>query len=394
MRKFSITKFLLLSFLSVFLITSFIHCDSTQPDLIIRLDGSKISRDSLKQKIHQLMQEAEVTGIAVSIFNDNQPVFQEFFGYKNQPKQLLLNDSTNIYGASLSKAVFSVLVMSLVEDGVIDLDTPLESYLPKKIYEYEPKTRWHDDYSALQEDRLYHKITARMCLSHTSGFSNWRTPQFDIQTFQEPGTKHVYSGEGFVYLQVVLEHLTGLGLQELAEEKIFKPLNMKNSAFLWKPQFAADFALGHDQEGNSYQKDTDNEPRSASTLETTAADYTMFMEGVLNMKLISKRSYDEIFSPQIEVSSPTSSYEGPLNRTKPFKDMNYRYGLGWGILDTSYGKGVYKGGNGSGFQHYSILFPEQGIGILIMTNSRNGRSIFIELLKVAIKDSFSTLEIA
>ena len=388
--KKSISKLVLLVLITLI----FNNCNSPKTDTIVRLDGSEISSDSLVGIINQLMDKAKVTGMAVSIFNNNQTVFQEVFGYRDYKKKLSLNDSTNIYGASLSKAIFSVLVMDLVEDRIIDLDTPLESYLPKKIYEYEPKTRWHDDYSALKNDSLYHKITARMCLNHTSGFANWRTAELDIQTFQEPGKKHMYSGEGFVFLQVVLEKITGMGLQQLAEERIFEPLGMHHSAFLWKPEFETNLAYGHDKEGNPYNKDTDNEPRSASTLETTAADYTKFMGAILNQKLISEESYRELFSPQIKVTSPTSIYDGPVNRKKRFEAMNYSYGLGWGILDTPYGNAAYKGGNGSGFQHYSIVFPKKGIGILIMTNSRNGRSIFIELLKVALKDTFSTIEIA
>ncbi len=108
--------------------------------------------------------------------------------------------------------------MKLVEDHVIDLDTPLESYLPKKIYEYKPLTRWHDNYSDLKTDSLYHKITARMCLDHTTGFQNWRSQEDKLHVHGIPGEKYAYSGEGFVYLQVVLEKITGKGLEQLAQE--------------------------------------------------------------------------------------------------------------------------------------------------------------------------------
>ncbi|GMN06128.1 hypothetical protein MTsPCn5_15170 [Croceitalea sp. MTPC5] len=382
------------SVLVLFALMTSLNVTSQKADTITRLDGTKISKDSLTNKITQLMSDAQVHGMAVTIFNQNKPVYQKTFGYKDYAKKLALTGSTNIYGASLSKAVFSVLVMSLVEDGTIDLDTPLELYLSKKIHEYEPETRWHDDYSALKNDSLYHKITARMCLAHTSGFDNWRTAKKALQVLHEPGTKHMYSGEGFVYLQVILEKITGKGLQQLAEERIFKPLRMDNSAFLWKPEFKTDFAFGHDQEGNPYKKDIDNEPRSASTLETTASDYAKFLQGVLHKNLLSEASYNEIFSSHIKVTSPTSAYEGPLNRKKSFEETNVGYGLGWGYLDTPYGDAVFKGGNGSGFQHYSVLFPEKGMGALIMTNSRNGRAVFIALLRTALKDMFSTLEIA
>ncbi|WP_417352723.1 DUF4870 domain-containing protein [Flavobacterium alkalisoli] len=156
------------------LLTAFVtSCNTKSTDTIERLDGSTISKDSVTYKIDHITKEAHVTGMAVAIFNNKQPVYKHVTGYKDASKKLILTDSTNIYGASLSKAVFAVLTLKMVEDGIIDLDTPLETYLPKKIYEYEPQTKWHDNYNDLRSDSLYHKITARMCLAHTTGFANW-----------------------------------------------------------------------------------------------------------------------------------------------------------------------------------------------------------------------------
>ncbi|WP_375581305.1 serine hydrolase domain-containing protein [Marivirga tractuosa] len=283
----------------------FSSCSTPNEHSITRLDGSKLMLDSLKQKVNLLMSKADVHGLNMTILENNQVSYQNSFGYKNFQDKKVLTDTTSIYGASLSKAVFSVLVMKLVDEGLLDLDTPLESYLPKKIYQYEPQTRWHDDYSDLKNDTLYHKITARMCLSHTSGFPNWRWFEADqkLRVKFEPGEKYLYSGEGMVYLQVVIEKLTGKGLEELAQEKIFKPLKMYNSSFQWQPQYESDFAYGHNKNGELYKKDKDNEPRGPSTLETTASDYALFLEAVLNKKLLSKQSWDEILKPQIRIKS-------------------------------------------------------------------------------------------
>jgi len=370
------------------------NCTQQKVDVVTRLDSTEISKDSLTNKINQLMNVAEVHGMAVTIFDNKKPVYQNTFGYKNVPKQLILTDSTNIYGASLSKAVFAILVMKLVEDNVIDLDTPLESYLPKKIYEYKPLTRWHDNYSDLQTDSLYHKITARMCLAHTSGFNNWRFFESDrkLRVNFEPGTKYFYSGEGLVYLQVVLEKITGKGLDELAQELIFNPLEMNNTSYQWLPRFQQDFAHGHTAKGAVYGKDIDNEPRSASTLETTADDYSKFLTAVLNEKILTKASYSKIFSPQIRIKS--LAHFGPNSKivTHKYDAINLSCGLAWLNFDTPYGKAVTKSGHGDGFQHYSILFPETGKGILIMTNSDNGERIYKELLEVAIADIYTPWE--
>ena len=79
------------------------------------------------------MKEASVTGMAISLFNNNKPVYHKVFGYKNSETKVPLQTNTNFYGASLSKAVFAVLVMKLVEEKIITLDKPLQDYLPKPV---------------------------------------------------------------------------------------------------------------------------------------------------------------------------------------------------------------------------------------------------------------------
>ena len=380
----------------VFLFFLAVHTSgiSQAQQLVERLDGSTVHKDAITSKINHLMHGADGHGMAVALFDNNQPVYINVSGYKNFPEKLPLSETTNVYGASLSKAVFSILVMKLVENETIDLDTPLESYLPKKIYEYEPLARWHDDYSDLKVDSLYHKITARMCLAHTTGFANWRFFESDrtLRVNFSPGSEYHYSGEGFVYLQVVLEKITGKGLEELAQEFIFQPLEMDDSSYQWQNRFEKDFAYGHSMNGEYYKKDIDNEPRSGSTLETTAEDYIRFLTAVLNQELLSEASYNEIFSPQIRIRS--LKHFGPDSKTVTTKydNINLSCGLGWIHLSTPYGKGVSKGGHGDGFQHYSILFPDSGKGMLIMTNSDNGERIYKDLLEYALGDSFTPWE--
>ena len=369
-------------------------CTVDNPKGITRLDGTSISVDTLSNKIAALAKAAQVHGLAVAIFEDNQRVYLKSFGYRDFEQKTLLNDSTNIYGASFSKAVFSVLVMKLVEEGVLALDTPLESYLPKRIYEYRPGTRWHDDYAALRQDSLYPKITARMCLNHSSGFPNWRffEPDGQLRVNFEPGTRYHYSGEGLVYLQVVLEKMLKKGLEELTKEKIFTPLEMDDSSYLWQVKFENNYAKGHNKEGKPYPKDTDNEPRSASTLETTATDYTKFLEAVFQQKILNKSSWKELFSPQIRITSKRQF--GPLSKehTDVNAPLELSYGLGWGLIKTPFGTGAFKEGHGDGFQHYSIVFPDAGKGVMLMTNSDNGEGIFKELLALTIADNYTPWE--
>ncbi|MDO9258132.1 MAG: serine hydrolase domain-containing protein [Bacteroidales bacterium] len=358
---------------------------------IIKLDKTEISEADLDAKIVALMKAANVQGLAVTVFNNKEPVYQKTFGYKNAITKEPINMETNFYGASLSKPVFAVLVMQLVERGILDLDKPLQEYLPKPIYDYKPTKKWHDNYQDLKDDPAYLKITARMCLDHTSGFPNWRWDEADhkLRVKTTPGSRYSYSGEGLVYLQVVLEHLLDKPLEQLMQENIFAPLKMNNSSYTWQTKFEKDYCLGHNSNGETYEKDKDNDARSASTLETTLGDYTLFTRAVFQNQLLSQSATSEMFTQQIKIRSIAQF--GPLRLTDSNANdgIDLGYGLGWVLLKSPYGTGAFKEGHGDGFQHYSIIFPQAGTGIIIMSNSDNAESIFKELLESAIGDIYT-----
>jgi len=359
---------------------------------INRLDNTRVTSQKLDSKISQLIKDAAVTGMSITICNDGKPVYQKLYGYKNGETKAPLQASTNIYGASLSKAVFAVLVMKLVEEKVISLDKPLQDYLPKPVYEYGKGSSWNQDFTSLKDEHLYKKITARHCLSHSTGFPNWRwyEPDQKLHVHFEPGSQYSYSGEGLCYLQFVIEKVTGKLLNELMREKLFGPLGMKNSSYTWEPSYESNYCVGHDTSGKAYQKDKDNAPRSASTLETTPEDYSLFTAAVLQRKILKSATYDTLFTKQLRIRSRVQMGTDAWKDSTDENDaIQLGYALGWGRLETPYGFGVFKEGHGDGFQHYSILFPGKKLGIVILTNSDNGESIFKELLEFAIGDKYT-----
>ena len=309
---------------------------------ITRLDDSQISSRQLDDKIAQLMKAASVTGMTVSLFNDGKPVYHKAFGYKNAETKAPLQTSTNFYGASLSKVVFSVLVMKLVEEKIISLDKPLQDYLPMPVYEYGKGTSWNQDYTSLKEEKLYVKITARHCLSHSSGFANWRwdEPDQKLHVRFEPGSQYSYSGEGLCYLQFVIEKITGRSLNDLMQQRLFGPLGMKHSSYTWQPAYEEDYCWGHNQEGKLYPKDKDNAARAASTLETTADDYALFTAAVLQQKIIKRAMYDTLFKQQLRLRSRFQFAPDAWKDTTADNDgIVLGYALGWGRLQTPYGFG-------------------------------------------------------
>lgn len=143
------------------------------------------------------MKAANVSGIAVSIFNENTQVFSKTFGLANVQNGEVFTDNSVMYAASFAKTVFAYIAMQFVQEKVIDLDKPLYQFLDKPLPEYKIKG-WNRGHQDLKNDEQYIKITARMCLNHTTGFPNWRWFEADkkLKIKFEPGSRYSYSGEG------------------------------------------------------------------------------------------------------------------------------------------------------------------------------------------------------
>lgn len=363
------------------------------PTEIVRLDGSTISREVLTERIEQLTHAANVQGLTVTIFNESKTVYSKAFGFANLPKARPLRLDTEFYGASLSKPVFSVMVMHLVEQGLLDLDTPLQQYVDEPLWKNQGQ-EWHQNLSDLRDDPRYQQITARMSLSHTSGLPGWRwfEPDQKLRIHFEPGERYSYSGEGMTFLQIVLEKLTGKSLEELMHEHVFRPYGMSTSSYTWQARFERDYAVGHNKAGDVYPKDKDNAARAPSTLETTTVDLASFLEAVLRGDGLRQTSWDEMFAPQVRIRTRTQFGPGASEESDANDEIELSYGLGWGLFLTPHGWGAFKEGHGDGFQHYTILFPERRLGVLLLSNSDNAESLFDHLLRLTIADTYTPLE--
>ena len=132
----------------------------------------------------------------------------EGFGVRRAGTDDKVTGDTVFEAASLSKPVFASIVMQLAAEGLIDLTRPLVSYLPLPN----------------PADERAKGITATHVLSHSSGWRNWRGGRDVALTADfEPGSKFSYSGEGYFFLQRVVEKLTGQGLPRLARDRVFEP---------------------------------------------------------------------------------------------------------------------------------------------------------------------------
>jgi len=356
---------------------------------ISRVNGSSITADSLRDRILYLMNAAKVTGLGVTIFNSNRPVFCQAFGMADVQKKLPLEPTSVMGAASLSKLVFTYIVLQLVDEKKLDLDRPLVMYLDTPLVDYAMKKG--QGYQDLKGDDRYKQITARMCLSHTTGFPNWRqlTPDGRLQIKTAPGSRYSYSGEGIVLLQFVVEKITGKDLETLAGERVFKPLNMGSTSMTWQKRFEDHLCYGYSAKGRAFPLVKREEANAAGSMSTTLADFTKFYAALIANKGISAQSFAEMCHQQVAIRSKRQF--GPLARTdgSDNDEIALGYGLGVGLFQTPYGRAFFKEGHDNGFQHYTVCYPDQKIAIIIMTNSDNGESIFKELLALAIGDVFT-----
>jgi CubicO group peptidase (beta-lactamase class C family) len=367
-----------------FLLLFFMILRCSQTPEINKVNGDLISGSQVDNLVNALMDSANVTGLCLAILNENDLVYLKTFGYKNKEKNELLDQNSIVLGASFSKVVFAYIVMQLIQEDVLALDQPLYTYLKKPLPEY-------DNYQDLKDDDRWKLLTVRNCLSHTTGFPNNR--QGKLEFFFTPGTRYAYSGEGIGLLQFVVEQVTNKGLEELAVERVFKPLSMTRSSFIWQDRFEDNFAVGHDiTEFPIENFGRWNHANGGGSLLTTISDYSKFVGAMMQGTGLNESVWHAMLTPSIRIKSkhqfPTFSNE----TTNRYDSIELSYGLGWGLFTSQYGKALFKEGHGPGCQNYNVNFIDQKTSIIIMTNSDNGEKIFKDLLEKVIGDSFTPWE--
>lgn len=253
--------------------------------------------------------------------------------------------------ASLTKPVTAMVVLRLVSVGKWDLDEPLFHY-------------WTDP--DVKNDSKNRKLTTRLVLSHQTGFPNWRWLSEDKKLhFEfEPGTKYQYSGEGFEYLRMALEIKFKKPLDQLANEVLFKPLQMKSTHYVWdKSLDEAMVAIGYDKNGKPYETVKNYKANAADDLLTTVEDYGNFMVAILNGAYLNEGVYQEMIKKQVQT-----------------KENKY-FGLGFEIYDLGNGEyALSHGGSDLGSQCITFFLPKTKNGILIFTNTDDGYKVYERLL--------------
>jgi len=321
----------------------------------------------LETVIPRLLDEGMVPGLSIALVQKGELAWHRGFGVKNATTKEPVVAGTTFEAASLSKPVFAYAVLKLVDAGRMDLDTPLTKYLPGN---YE-----------VGDDARLGQITARHVLSHTPGFPNWRRPGGPLTIHFTPGERFSYSGEGFVYLSKVVEHMTGEKFNDFMKRMVFDPLGMADSSYVWRDSYETQQSARHGAAGTPGSQNKSTQANAAASLRTTAQDYGRFLVAILQGTGLKKETAKLMLTPQIKVSaSGTNNIASAPERLS--SDLSW--GLGWGLQTTGDGIAFWHWGDNGDTKAYIVCYPKQKFGAVIFTNGANGLSIVPEIVQAAV----------
>ena len=351
------------------------------PQAVVRLDGSRLKPVEVDRIVEGLMWKAHVTGLALAVLNRSEIVYLKAFGLRSVERNAPLTVDSVMYGASLTKSAFAYMIMQLVDEKVIDLDKPVTEYLSKPLPEFLK-------YADLSTDARYKRITARMLLSHTAGFPNFRFLNDDgkLDIKFAPGTRYAYSGEGINLLGFIVEQITGRSVGVLMRERVFDRFGMTRTGMVWQPRFASDYADGYDAQGKLIEHTRKQSPRAAGSMDTTVTDYAHLLRGLLRGQGLSPAARAQMFSPQIRIQSAKQFPTLAPETTTENDGIRLSYGLGWGLFWSPFGKAFFKEGHDEGTENHAVCFDERKTCLLVLTNSSNGHSLFKDLLEAVLAD--------
>lgn len=266
-----------------------------------------------------------------------------------------VTSNTVFEAASLSKCVFSYIVMRLYDRGVIDLDKSLMDYMGN-----------YDRFES--NDPRYAKITARMVLRHTTGLPNWGDDKSAKLIFT-PDSTFSYSGEGFQYLQHVAEKLTNKSLNELADQEVFTPLGMNNSSYEWTSKFDTLAAFGNSPDAVKRHK---NQMAAASLL-TCAHDYALFLRALINGVGLKPETQKMMFATASNADWFRHNIDAETKK-------HITWGLGVGLQENETGKWIWHWGDNGDFKAFYIANPEKKEILVYFTYCTWGLHITTDVL--------------
>lgn len=322
-----------------------------------------IVADPLDRLVPRLMRDGDVPGVSIVVLRNRRIAWERAFGVAHAETRAPLKRDTIFESASLAKPVFAYAVLRLADAGVLSLDVPLAQYLEEPVSDPRMKT-----------------ITARMVLTHTTGYQNEVMPGQTLRVHFDPGARFSYSGAGFLHLQRVVESLTHEPLPALMQRLVFEPIGMRDSGYVWEPAYERRKVYGHTAAGVVNER---RRPSMATvaTLHTTTRDYARFVLVLMNGTGLERHSAAAMLATQVPVDASRHTCLTPCSGTS---STTLSWGLGVGIEKTANGTAFWHWGENHGDTHTFMMARDDGSGVIVFANSGNGHSIMPEIVAAAL----------
>jgi CubicO group peptidase (beta-lactamase class C family) len=309
--------------------------------------------------LKKVMERFSIPGLSAYIVRDDGEEINLALGVRSLESGEAMAPGCFFHFASVSKPFVATAIMQLVEQGKIDLDTPVKHYLP---------------YFELDDPR-HTEITIRQMLNHTSGMPDvtdyeWDRPQLDEGAAERyvrslktqkmiaaPGERFRYSNMAFDTLGDVIAKVAGVPFETYVKDSILNPLGMTGSSFIYPETDEEMRTRPHTwrngpQVSEIYPYNRRHAP--SSTLNSNVTEMAHWLRANLNRgeldgrRILAAESYDLLWTPSL---SPAENV-----------------GLSWFIGEHRGERTISHGGGDLGYTSYLMLVPERGIGIVLATN--------------------------
>jgi CubicO group peptidase (beta-lactamase class C family) len=340
--------------------------------------------------IHEVMEDRGAPGLAVAVVRGDEIVLLEGFGYRDRAAELPVTPETAFPLASVTKSFTGTAAAVLVDEGLLDWDTPVREYVP--TFElYDPFATEH--------------VTMRDLLAQVWGVSRndamWanrdtsRKELFErlryLEPFAEIRTIHHYSNLGYMAAGYIIGEVAGSSWEEVVRTRLFEPLGMSSSNFSIReakhwPNVARAYERRDDEVTliDYYERQEAIGPCGAIT--STAADLANWLRLHVNRgRFTGRQVVSEEQMHQVRIA------QAPYREHTRYEEMpggNSGYGFGWSVDDYRGHSLVNHGGGINGFSTWAAFMPDIEVGVAILCNigaaaaiTRSvGRSVFDRFL--------------
>jgi CubicO group peptidase (beta-lactamase class C family) len=325
-----------------------------------------IRADAVDDLIRSAMERQQIPGLALAVIRDGKLVKAKGYGFADIDQEVAVTAETVFPIASLSKPFLATAVMMLVEEGKLNLNAKISTYLK------DTPEAWKD-------------ITVRHLLTHTSGIV--RDDPLDrraLPTEEEmvkavrdlnlafpPGEGWTYSNVGYNLLSLIIAKAADKPWEKFLKERIFEPLQMTATRRIENGEMGANQAMGYFWRGDAWRKAPRFRRNFASgALLSTVTDLAKWDGALRGEKLLKKVSLEKMWTPV------------RLKDGLPPDMPNGGYGFGWHIGSVRGHRVIDHVGTRPGYTSYIGRFVEDGLTVVLLTNRE--RAILLPIaLRVA-----------